>query len=119
MTTREKLAQMKASEAKNAEAEAKYRGASWKQTQLHALAYRYGRLAEKWHEEQHHDDRDVYVRTYSMILRALRSMPPSPDLYVRVAVGEKMRKDFALMDRIARRFERSERRDAGGDAGEQ
>lgn len=105
MTTREKLDQMKASEAKNAAAEAKYRGTSWKRLQLHALNYRYGLRAAKWKAEGHADDRDVYVRTLAMMVQGVKSLPANPDIYVRVAMAEKLRRDMLELDRIARKFE--------------
>lgn len=106
MTTTEKLAQLMESERRNAAAEARYRGASWKQMQIHALTYKYGRLAEEWGKEQRggNDGRDVYVRTYHMMLTGLKSLMASPDLYVRVAMGEQLRKDRAMLDKIARAY---------------
>lgn len=105
MTTRDKLDQMKASEKKNAAAEAKYRGASWKQRQVHALNYRYGLRAAQWQAEGQTDDRDVYVRTLGMMVQGVKSLPANPDIYVRVAMAEKLRRDMLELDRIARKFE--------------
>jgi len=104
MTTREKLDQMKASEKKNAEALAAYRGSSWRKKQIHRLKYLYGRLAEQWGRKTNGDDRDVYCNTYQLILEGLKTLPAEPALYVRVAMVEKMRIDRALMDRIAANF---------------
>ena len=104
MKMKDKLALLNESKRRNDAAEARYREASWKQMQIHALTYNYGRLAERWQREEHHDDRDVYVRTYHMMMTGIKSLMAHPDLYVRVAVGEKLRKDRALLDRIARAF---------------
>lgn len=104
MTTTEKLDAMRASERKNAEALTAYRGASWKQKQIHGLKFRYGRLVEQWGKQIHGDDRDVYCRTYWMMLNGLQSLSANPDLYIRVAVGEKLRTDRAMLDRIAGTF---------------
>jgi hypothetical protein len=104
MKMTERLALLTESKRRNAAAEARYSGASWKQMQLHALAYNYGRLAERWQREEYHDDRDVYVRTYHMMMTGIKSLMAHPDLYVRVAMGDQLRKDRALLDRIARAF---------------
>ena len=104
MTITEKLDAMRASERKNAETLAAYRGASWKQKQIHGLKFRYGRLAEQWGKQIHGDDRDVYCRTYQMMLNGLQSLSANPGLYIRVAVGEKLRTDRAMLDRIAGTF---------------
>lgn len=104
MNTTDKLKQLRASEKKNAEALAAYREASWRQKKIHGLKYRYGRLAEQWGQQTNGDDRDVYCNTYRLILEGLKTLPAEPALYVRVAMGEKMRIDRALMDRIAANF---------------
>lgn len=118
MKTREKLDQMKASEAKNAAAEAKYRGTSWKQLQLHALNYMYGIRAAKWKAEGHTDDRDVFVRRFGMMIQGIKSLPANPDIYVRVAMAEKLGRDQLELNRIIANFERGRRRDTGGDQGQ-
>lgn len=89
---------------------ADYRGASWKQKQIHSLKYTYGRLVERWEPENHMDDRGVFCRTYQMMLQGLRSLAGTPDLYIRVAVGERLRQDRAMLDRIVRAFEGEARR---------
>ena len=104
MKMTERLALLTESKRRNAAAEARYSGASWKKMQAHALAYNYGRLAERWQSEEHRDDRDVYVRTYHMMMTGIKSLMAHPDLYVRVAMGEQLRKDRDLLDRIARAF---------------
>lgn len=114
MRMKDKLAQHRESERRNAANVAAYRGASWKQKQIHALAYTYGRRAEDWQRELHGDDRDVYCRVYAQMMTGLRSLPAAPDLYVRVAMGEQLRKDRAVLDRIARTFERAEAQEATG-----
>ena len=104
MNTTDKLKQLRASEKRNAQAIEAYRGASWKQQQIHSLKYRYGHLAEKWSAKTYGDDRDLYVNTYRIMMVGLKSLSAEPDLYVRVAMGQKMREDRALLDRIALRF---------------
>lgn len=108
MTTREKLDQMKASEAKNAAAEAKYRGASWKQRQVHALNFRYGLRAAKWKAEGHADARDAFVRRFAAMIRGVKSLPANPDSYVRAAMEEKLARDRTELDKTIRGFERRE-----------
>ena len=87
---------------------AKPKGASWKQKQLHAMSYLYRTTAERWEAEGHVDDRRVYVNTYRMIVAGIRSLPAEPTLYVKNAMNEKLRKDRAMMERIAARFEQEE-----------
>ena len=80
------------------------RGANWKQRHMKQLRYIYGPAAERWQAEGRQDDRRLYANTYRMMLEGLRSLPAEPALYVRTAVDEKLRKDRAMLDRIARRF---------------
>jgi hypothetical protein len=109
MTTREKLDQMKASEERNAAAEAKYRGASWKQRQVHALNYRYGLRAAQWQAEGHADARDAFVRRFDTMIRGVKSLPANTERYVRAAMEEKLARDRMELDKIIRGFERSEK----------
>ena len=85
---------------------ARPKGASWKQRAISSMKHAYRSHVEAWQGMGYIDDRDVFLRTYHMILRGLQSLPAEPDLSVRVAVGDKLRKDRAMMDRIAARFDR-------------
>ena len=81
------------------------KGASWKQHQIAAMKYLYRATAERWEAEGRQDDRRVFVRTYHMIMDGLLTLQPEPALFIRTAVAEKLRKERALMDRIAAAFE--------------
>lgn len=77
---------------------------SWKRMHIDMLEQAYGQRAARWALEKE-DDRAVFCRMYSAMLDGLHSLPEEPQLYVKVAVAAKLRKDRAVLDRIAEAFE--------------
>lgn len=76
---------------------------TWKQMHIQHLKHRYQRKAEQW-KDITTDDRLVYCNLYRMILRALDSLPDTPDNYVCVAMNSKMEEDRQTLDEIAAVF---------------
>ena len=89
---------------------------SWKTLHLERLQYLYGEHYRRWNGKQK-DDRELYCRMYEKMEAALRSLPAEPNLYVTVAMDEKLRKDRETLDRIAAKYRRIERRDLFRQAG--
>lgn len=117
MTTREKLAQMKASEERNADAEARQaeeqrmaaearrRGLSWKSYNLRLLNYLYGQRARRWKADGCMDKRADYVRRYEGMIRGLENLRTNPDEYVQEAMRVQINRDRLELDRIIKHYE--------------
>lgn len=117
MTTLEKLELMKASEAKNAaaearqaeeqrmEAEARRRGLSWKSYHLQLLKYLYGERARRWKANGCMDKRADYVRRYEGMIRGIENLRTNPDEYVQEAMRVQINRDRLELDRIIKHYE--------------
>ena len=80
----------------------------WRKMHLERLRYLYGEEYRRW-AGKHEDDRAVYCKMYEQIEGALRSLPAEPNLYVKNAVGAKIKADRETLDRIKAVFKKRER----------
>lgn len=81
---------------------------SWKESKLDYIESFYGDAYKQFKADDAHDDRRVYINTYEMIVKAIGSLRKEPDLYVKVAIDEAIRKDFEMMRDIGQRFGRTD-----------
>lgn len=73
---------------------------TWKEWKLFYMHQFFGKKYEEWKGRGYRDDRRVFCIMYDKIMEALNSLPEEPNLYVVVAVNNRMVEDFETMKSI-------------------
>ena len=75
---------------------------SWKVLKLKYLKVIYGLHVRGF--GGYDDDRGLYINTYNMMVRAINTLPDCPDIFIKCAMNEAIKKDCKMLDGIIKRF---------------
>lgn len=75
---------------------------TWKQHRISHHKFMYEDKAKRF--AGHHDDRQLFINTYNMILEALESLDDEPTTLVKVAMNHQISSEYEVMDEIIERF---------------
>lgn len=77
---------------------------NWRDDKINYIEHFYGGAYRQFKEEGVHDDRMLYVNTYEMIIRALKSLRKNPDIFVKVAMNHHLDENLHMMQAIGKHF---------------
>lgn len=79
---------------------------TWKEQHLHYFKNRFGDTRDKWTSmlDKIHDDRRLFCIRYDRVIEAISSLEDEPNLYVCVAMNERLHADAEMFKSIMQIF---------------